>query len=539
MLTERTREALKQKEMQQMMQGAFILTIASFIAKLLSAIYRVPFQNVVGDEGFYVYQQVYPIYGIAMTLALSGMPQFISKYVAEKKLPRERQKALDELYPIIFLSGIGLWLFFLLFSHPIASLMGDRALGPLIQVVSFTFLLMPGLSMYRGSLQGQLLMEPTAISQVIEQLIRVSIILLSSLGFRLLGWTVYRTGTVAMSGAVFGGIAALFVLHFYERRINGRSLQFMRRFQFHFPPKRLLRRFVIEGGLVTIYTGLLILFQLIDSFLIKNALIQYGYTEQAAKIAKGVYDRGQPIVQLGLVIATALSATFLPGLTRSLIKKEQKQFLQTAKIYLRLTTSLALAASIGLALLMPYMNYALFKDYAGNSTLVLFVFAVALTALIQAYQSIAQSKNVFRSSLRAAGIGLLIKFVSTSIFTQNFGTVGSSISTLLGLFSTLVYLIKIEEPTVNAFWKEKSFGRHLCYCLLLMTVVIIGYYSFVDSLGINIHRFTAFLICLGGVSIGATVFVIAAIRLRLFTIREWLMLPFGGKILRIHLKKEK
>jgi len=44
-------------------------------------------QDLVGDEGFYVYQQVYPIYGIAMTLALSGLPQFISKYVAEKKDP--------------------------------------------------------------------------------------------------------------------------------------------------------------------------------------------------------------------------------------------------------------------------------------------------------------------------------------------------------------------------------------------------------------------------------------------------------------------
>ena len=71
-------EALANKEMRVMMQGAFVLTAASFVAKLLSAIYRVPYQNFAGDEGFYVYQQVYPIYGIAMTLALSGLPQFIS-----------------------------------------------------------------------------------------------------------------------------------------------------------------------------------------------------------------------------------------------------------------------------------------------------------------------------------------------------------------------------------------------------------------------------------------------------------------------------
>ena len=94
---------MAKNQMQRVMQGAFVLTVASFVAKLLSAIYRVPFQNLVGDEGFYVYQQVYPIYGLAMTLALSGLPQFISKYVAEQKSPKDQQQAIHKLYPICLL----------------------------------------------------------------------------------------------------------------------------------------------------------------------------------------------------------------------------------------------------------------------------------------------------------------------------------------------------------------------------------------------------------------------------------------------------
>ena len=38
--------------MRKVMQGAFVLTLASFIAKVLSALYRIPLQNLVGDEGF-------------------------------------------------------------------------------------------------------------------------------------------------------------------------------------------------------------------------------------------------------------------------------------------------------------------------------------------------------------------------------------------------------------------------------------------------------------------------------------------------------
>ena len=71
------------KSNRQMMQGALVLSLAAFIAKILSAVYRVPFQNMVGNTGFYVYQQVYPIYGIGMTFALSGFPVFVSALIAQ------------------------------------------------------------------------------------------------------------------------------------------------------------------------------------------------------------------------------------------------------------------------------------------------------------------------------------------------------------------------------------------------------------------------------------------------------------------------
>ncbi|EOK12341.1 polysaccharide biosynthesis protein [Enterococcus faecium EnGen0371] len=528
------------KEMRRVMQGAFVLTIASFIAKVLSALYRIPLQNLVGDEGFYVYQQVYPIYGIAMTLALSGLPQFISKYVAERKNPFERKQALQNLYPLVFWTGVFLWLFVFSFSSWIAWMMGDIQLKPLIQVVSFTFLLMPGLSFYRGNFQGRFLMEPTAVSQVVEQFVRVFVIVCSAFAFRKLGWTVYQTGTAAMSGAVFGGLCAYGILHYYEQKIHGGALSFRRFPLFKQPSKPLIRRFLIEGGLVSIYSGLLIFFQLIDSFFVKNALEVYGLSEYGAKIAKGVYDRGQPLVQLGLVITTALSATFLPALTRHLTNRIYRQFLQTAKIYLRLTTALALAASLGLALLLPYINYALFKDYAGNAALVLFVFSIAFTAVIQAYQSIAQSKNSFRPSLKGAGWGLLVKGLTTSFLTGLLGTAGASLSTLLGLGVTLWYFVRIETKELNAFWKERHFGRKLMISLLCMAVVLLLYYGVLNIVfGPVTHRSTAFFVSVIGVGIGASVFIYTVIRLRLFTVREWLMLPFGKKILRLNKKIKK
>src|SRR5699024_4982736 len=74
---------MQNKQMKQMMGGAAVLTVAAFFSKLLSALYKVPFQNLTGNEGFYVYQQVYPLYGLALALSLSGLPVFLSKVTAE------------------------------------------------------------------------------------------------------------------------------------------------------------------------------------------------------------------------------------------------------------------------------------------------------------------------------------------------------------------------------------------------------------------------------------------------------------------------
>ncbi|MGM0219532.1 putative polysaccharide biosynthesis protein [Enterococcus sp. AZ126] len=522
------------KEMRTMMQGAVVLTVASFIAKVLSAIYRVPFQNLVGDEGFYVYQQVYPIYGIAMTLALSGLPQFISKVVAEQPDISEQKKVLQKLFPFVSIIAVLCWVFFFLGSHEIAFMMGDYRLASLIQVVSFTFLLVPILSFYRGNFQGHLLMVPSAVSQVIEQVVRVGVILIAAYSFSRFGWSVYQTGTVAMGGALLGGMVAVGILWYYDQKIRVGSSAYLTQWKIERGSGKLFGRLLVEGGIVSLYSAFLIFFQLIDSFLVKNALVASGISDSAAKIDKGIYDRGQPLVQLGLVVALALSSSFLPALTKYFMSQEKERFLKAAKIFLRLTTAIAAAASIGLALLLPYINFALFKDYKGNSVLGVYVCSIAFMAVIQAYQSVLQSRNQFLTSMFSAGIGLLTKLFLTSSLTYTFGTLGASLSTIVGLLATLFLLILFSKREINRFIVENHFFRKLMISLGMMGIVLLCYQGVVGILfGTVEHRGQALLVAIMGVLIGGATFIFIIIKIQLFTIREWLTLPFGAKILRM------
>ena len=167
--------------MKNVMNGALILSLAALIAKILSACYRIPFENLVGNTGFYVYQQVYPIYGIGMTFALTGFPVFISKIIAEQDEEAAKLAVSHQIFVILAFFGLACFGFLQLFGHQIALMMGDRHLTPLLGSVSWMFLFMPILAVGRGYYQGTFNMTPTAISQVTEQFIRVTVIIFVAL----------------------------------------------------------------------------------------------------------------------------------------------------------------------------------------------------------------------------------------------------------------------------------------------------------------------------------------------------------------------
>ncbi len=104
-------------ETNKLVKGALLLTLAGVISKLLSAGYRIPLQNLTGDVGFYAYQQVYPILGIASVLALYGFPTAISKLAAERRQEGIGLSGRNFHIPILFLMfGIaGCFFIFLLF----------------------------------------------------------------------------------------------------------------------------------------------------------------------------------------------------------------------------------------------------------------------------------------------------------------------------------------------------------------------------------------------------------------------------------------
>lgn len=206
------------------MQGTAVLTIAALLIKVMSAAYRVPYQNIVGDIGFYIYQQVYPFYGIAIMLATTGFPVIISKMMiefGEKGNASSNSKILRVSFLFLFAAGLIFYLTLYIGSDQLASFMGDLELAPLIRVISFSFLLVPFVSILRGYFQGEENMLPTAVSQVAEQGIRVLTILIFSYLLINNGYSLYEAGQGALFGSLTGGFAAFILLAFFCQKTKG------------------------------------------------------------------------------------------------------------------------------------------------------------------------------------------------------------------------------------------------------------------------------------------------------------------------------
>lgn len=525
--------------LKQMMKGAMLLSLAAFISKILSAVYRVPFQNMVGNTGFYVYQQVYPIYGIGMTFALSGFPVFLSKMIAETPDGRTRKMMMKRSLVILGAFGFSLFLGVYGFSSQLAQLMGDPDLKPILQSVSWMFLWMPILATLRGYFQGNYRMEPTAISQVAEQLVRVGAILFAAYLYTKNRGDLYAMGANAMSGATVGAVLAsvlLLAAYYKERQKLYPPLRDQEQAMQQVPAVqwgRLIRRYATEGATICLLSAILVLFQLIDSFTLYNGLLDGGIASDLAKNIKGIYDRGQPLVQLGMVVGTGFSASFIPMMSRAHAQDHQGEFTRSALSLLRMTSVFSAAAATGLLAILPNVNNMLFGDREGIAVLSVYILAIFAASVMTAYHSILQSLGQYKISLVALAAGLAVKFFGNLLLVEPLGTMGASIALIAGLGAMLLTLWLNSERALREVWfRDRFLLKLMAGCAVLFVAAVafrvgLERYLFTDGGRLTDSAIAAVTVCAG-----VGVFLWYILKVKLFTLREWISIPFGKKLLR-------
>ncbi|WP_283679345.1 oligosaccharide flippase family protein [Lentilactobacillus sp. Marseille-Q4993] len=507
--------------------GTSMLTIAAFVAKFLSAIYRIPFQNMVGNVGFYVYQQIYPFYGIAMTIALTGLPVLISKLVVDSKNHAEQVETVRFVEKSLALVCILIFFSLQIGANFIARMMTDVQLAPVIQSVSWMFLLVPFLSSWRGYFQGNLQMIPTAVSQVFEQVIRVTVILVVAWWSAKVALEPHEMGTFAMLSAPIATVGSACLIFYYRHRVN---LDFKTRPVID--KRGILKALLLEGGTICLVVSVMLLFQLVDSFSVVSGLLKYGFSMPQAQSIKGVYDRSQTLVQLGLVITTSATSAALPGLVKAINLRQDKTYRHLASSMASVNVALAVAMSIGILVLCAQVNKLLFATDEYSLTIGFYCLSILLTSIILIYNTLMQSRSTYLPSMIGIAGGLLVKILINRMFVATFSIMGASYATLIGLVVTIVIIRLIDGHNIYEYFNHRQILKIGVTGVGMGMIVDFARRIVVSILGNDTSRLSDLIQVAISVPVGVVTFFALCMWLSVFNRREWLSIPLVSKILR-------
>ncbi|MCM3694219.1 putative polysaccharide biosynthesis protein [Neobacillus niacini] len=528
-------------------RGAFILALAALITKILSAVYRIPFQNIVGDVGFYIYQQVYPFYGLAVVLATTGFPVVISKLYAEQRdkgNPDITRRLLFVSFIILQFFGILCFLILYFGAGSIANWMNDEKLAILLRVVSIVFLLFPIVSILRGYYQGKGDMLPTALSQVGEQLIRAFTILLLAYSLTKLGYSLYLIGGGAMFGSITGIMVSAIILFTFLwirkewRIITPRKGLLLSDYE---EVKKIINALTFQGLTICISGMLMIFIQMADALNLYSLLTENGIEKDMAKAVKGVFDRGQPLIQLGTIIAASMSLSLVPLITSARIKKDTSFLEEKIQLAIRISIVIGVGASVGLWAIIEPANIMLFEDKTGSSVLGVLSFVILLSSIITTIIAIMQGLGSLLYPAAAVLATFPLKYILNALFVPVFGTMGAAIATLITLATVCFLLyVKFKKMQTSTVLSVHFLGTVLT-AALMMVLLLKGCLALTNMITIpaGTERLMASIQALGCAMSGGFLFLFIIIRGGVFLEKELSLFPFGSKLSLLLSKKNR
>ncbi|TDM07228.1 polysaccharide biosynthesis protein [Macrococcus lamae] len=483
-----------------------VLTVTMLAVKILSAVYRVPYQNILGDAGLYAYQQVYPVVAIVSVLSLNAIPSVVSQQ-QDINFPRKLFKVLQVISLIMMLV-------LLVFSDAITGFMGDVRLSSMFRTAALVLLPFSFIAIIRGKLQADNDMRTIAISQVVDQLLRVGTILLAIWMFTR-GFSIYDSGMLSIFGSFLGITGAWIYLKFGRRlKITGSG---------HLTGEE-FRQFFILTLFYSLSYLIMILWQVVDSFTVLNGLKHAGVAIEEGRVLKGIYDRGSSLIQMGLIVTTSFSLVLIPLLAVSRNNKDYTAMNDYARSALKITIIFSSAAAVGLMSLIRPFNLFLFEDMRETATLAIYMLSIIFVSLIIMYTAMLQVTEDYHIQGLGVTAGLMVKIILNLVLVVRLGIFGAAAATVIGL---AVYALVLHSSIRKRYTLGiRSFSIKWVIVLALMSASL----QLVCLIPAE-TRVVALVVSLIGVSIGVMIVATALIKWRLLTKQEWSYLPFGDKVI--------
>ncbi|WP_350343741.1 polysaccharide biosynthesis protein [Proteinivorax tanatarense] len=530
-------------------KGTAILASAGLFAKILGAVYRIPLFEILGEEGIGYFQMAYPVYSSLIAISTAGIPIAISKLVSERvtqKDPKGAAQVLRVATTLLLVTGfifsVALFLGAEYYANNI--LKTPKAVYSLKSISPAIFLAVL-MSAFRGFFQGHQNMIPTALSQVVEQVVRVMTIFILAIVFVPMGVEYGAAG--ATFGAVMGMFGALCVmLYFLYKHRKSFAEAPSRNLVVKYRNRDVLRQIIVLALPISVASMVLPIIHLIDSLLIPRRLVEAGFTEPESAALYGVFTgAAMVLVNVPTLFTTAMAKSLVPSISEANSYKNSTLVKSRTGIAIRLTLLLGLPSAIGLFVLAEPLGLMLFNTADVAISLSIVCFSVIFLTLHQTTGAILQGAGKTYIPVTNLFIGAFLKIILNYTLTAipEFNIRGPAIATVI------CYLV---SSSLNLYMIYKVIGfkvtiKEYIYKPLitsgLMGAVVWGTYNILVSTEIfafisNVHiRLQVTVETLSAVSIGVIAYGFLLLLFGAITQREIEEIPLIGKKVIPYLKK--
>lgn len=431
--------------------GTWACAFSSVLVKAIGAAYKIPLSAALKAEGSGLYQMIFPLYALLITLSGAYLPQALTKAISGGADARVLVRKSLCVFCLIgaFFGGL-----LALFGNKIAFFQGNAAAGELYKAIAPAVFICSVIAVLRGAIQGYGSFLPTAVSQLVEQIVKA----VSGLFF------VYFLGGTASEKAIYAAVAvtvseavtAFYLAFEYFKRANARESAAVTVILLKKPLKGGLFRQSGENEFKTLIfyaaplcaAGLITpLACFLDSVIAVNSLKKC--VQNAVSVYGAYAGASETIIALPVGALTAFSSASLPRLC-----KDRK----LSKKLFAFVGAGAFLAGAGIMCFSDFISLALFKSFGEYSALISELLKksapnVIFQSLLAASNVVLLSKSKQYFSLFSMLCGLVLKLAVdfTLIKIPKFNVFGLVISDscfyLLALVLNLGYIIYVNKFT--------------------------------------------------------------------------------------------
>jgi stage V sporulation protein B len=497
--------------MSKFLQGTIILIIAGLITRVLGFVNRIVVARMIGDEGVGLYMMAVPTLVLVITLTQLGLPVAISKLVAEAEALGDRHKikkilvvSLSITCTLSILFTLGL----ILFAPVVAKTFftDSRTIYPLLAIIPVIPIIAVS-SVIRGYFQGKQQMKPAAYSQIIEQVVRITLIAVCTKAF--LPYGIEYAAAGAMLSSVFGELASLFYMVFMFKR--KKKITVRRKFFASLHAGKDTFFDLMRIALPT--TGSRMIGSIswfLEPIVVAQSLAIAGVaTAVATKQYGELTGFALPLLMLPSFVTVSLSTSLVPAISESLAQNQMKQIEYRLHQALRLSF---VTGGLAVVVLYVFANPVMELMY-GSDKAAIFVKVMAPFFIFYYFQgplqAVLQALDLAKAAMINSFIGAAVK--TSLIFllaTQpNLGIMGAGLAIVVGMMLvTLLHLSTVMKQItykLHVFEYLRSFSvmgisgftGHFAYMnlftsipLSLRTVLSIALTSFVYVLFLLLFR---------------------------------------------------